>query len=374
MKIGVPKELAAKERRVALTPEACAALIKAGFVILVEAGAGSAAYFTDDEFRKAGATIADASVVFGEADLVVKLGKPEENRTLGRHEVDAMREGAAFISFLNVNCDPDLLERFAKRRITSFSMERIPRISRAQSMDALTSQASVSGYKAALIAAASLPRYFPMLITASGTLAPAKVLVLGAGVAGLQALATSRRLGALVWGYDVRAAAREQVESVGAKFLELNIGDVDAEGAGGYAKELSEEAKLRQQRALGERIKEFDVVITTALIPGMPAPLLITAATVAGMRPGSVIVDLAVESGGNCQLTNIAETIVSHGVTIHGPVNLPSTMPAHASQAYAGNISALVQHLVRDGKLTMDFADEIVKSSCLTHEGRILQP
>lgn len=374
MKIGVPKEVAAKERRVALTPEVCAALIKVGFEILVEAGAGSAAYCTDEGFRKAGAAISAADAVFGEADLVVKLGKPEENKTLGRHEVDAMREGAAFISFLNVNCDPELLERFARRRITSFSMERIPRMSRTQSMDALSSQANVSGYKAALLAASSLPRYFPMMMTAAGTLAPARVLILGAGVAGLQALATSRRLGALVWGYDVRAAAREQVESVGAKFLELDVGPVDAEGAGGYAKELPEEAKLRQQQALGERIKEFDVVITTALIPGMPAPLLITAATVEGMRPGSVIVDLAVESGGNCQLTNIDETVVINGVTIHGPVNAPSMMPLHASQAYANNISALVRHLVREGKLTMDFTDEIIKRACLTHEGRILQP
>ncbi|MDQ5985762.1 MAG: NAD(P) transhydrogenase subunit alpha part 1 [Syntrophus sp. SKADARSKE-3] len=374
MIISVPKERAHKERRVALTPDACDTLVKGGFTILVEEGAGMAAFFDDDAYRHAGAAIASASDVFAQGDIVVKVGKPDINPVLGSHEVDAMHEEAILIAFLNINCAVDLLERLVQRRITSISMERIPRLSRAQTMDALTSQATISGYKAAILAAEFLPRYFPMLMLISGTLAPAKVLVLGAGVAGLQAIATARRLGAMVWGYDVRTAAADQVRSLGAKFLELDVGVEDVETAGGYAKTLPEEARRRQREALGERIREFDVVITTAQIPGLPAPLLITGETVWSMRPGSVIIDLAAESGGNCQLTNVEETVVVNGVTIHGPTNLPSTMATHASQTYAGNIMALIGHLIRNGKPVLDFNDEILRAVCLTHDGRILQP
>jgi len=251
-------------------------------------------------------------------------------------------------------------------------MDAVPRISRAQSMDALSSQANVAGYKAVLLAAEALPKFFPMLTTAAGTIRPAQVLVLGAGVAGLQAIATARRLGAVVWGYDVRAAVKEQVESLGAKFLEFDIGVTDAEGAGGYAKELSADAKQKQQEALAARTKDFDAVITTALIPGKPAPRLITKETVAGMRPGSVIVDLAAETGGNCELTEPGQTVVKHGVTILGPINLPSTMPAHASQLYARNVIELVKLLVKDGQLNLNFNDEIVKGACVAHDGKVM--
>jgi H+-translocating NAD(P) transhydrogenase subunit alpha len=374
MIIGIPKERATGERRVALTPDACAALVKSGFKIIIEESAGAGAFFADSDYQSAGAVIAPVLEIFTKGEIIAKVGKPDVNPALGSHEVEVMHEGAVLIAFLNITCAADLLERFARRHITSFSMERIPRLSRAQGMDALTSQATVAGYKAVLLAAGFLQRYFPLMMTASGTLAPAKVLVLGAGVAGLQAIATSRRLGALVWGYDVRAAAAEQVESLGAKFLQLDVGAGDAEGAGGYAKELPAQAKLRQQQALGERIREFDVVITTAQIPGLAAPLLITGETVRGMKPGSVIIDLAAESGGNCQLTNVDQTIVANGVTIHGPVNLPSSMATHASQAYAGNIRAVIKHIVREGKLNIDLNDEITRAACLTHEGRILQP
>jgi len=301
MRVAVPKEIAAGERRVALVPEAVAPLVKAGLEVQVQAGAGEGAFFTAEQYQQAGAAIvADAGPLFGEADVILKVQRPAEDTRLGRHEVDLMREGAVLISFLPPATSGEVVRRLAARRITAFSMEAIPRISRAQMMDALSSQATVSGYKAALIAAETLPRFFPMLSTAAGTIFPAKVLVLGAGVAGLQAIATARRLGAVVWGYDVRPAVKEQIESLGAKFLELKLEEKDLEDRGGYARELSAEAQARQQQWLADQTKEFDAVITTALVPGRPAPRLITKETVARMRPGSVIVDLAAEAGGNC--------------------------------------------------------------------------
>jgi NAD(P) transhydrogenase subunit alpha len=282
-----------------------------------------------------------------------------------------MRAGALLIAFLHPATNPDLVERLAQRRITALSMDLIPRISRAQSMDALSSQANVAGYKAVLLAGAAMPKFLPMMTTAAGTIRPAKVLVLGAGVAGLQAIATARRLGAVVWGYDVRAAVKEQIESLGAKFLEFDIGVKDAEGAGGYAKELSEEARRKQQEQLAAKTREFDVVITTAAVPGKPAPRLITKQTVAGMRPGSVIVDLAAETGGNCELTEPGKTVVKHGVTIAGPLNLPATVPMHASQLYARNITELLRLVVtKDGRLNLDFNDEIIQGACVTHDGQ----
>jgi len=373
MKAGVPREVVAGERRVAMTPDACAALIKTGLEVCVEVGAGDEAFFADADYQRAGAKTVSTAEVFGGSDIVVKFHKPQDNTRLGKSEVEALREGAVLVAFLFPSGNPELVQRLMERRITSFSMELLPRITRAQKMDALSSQASIAGYKAVLLAAGSLPKYFPMLTTAAGTITPAKVLVLGAGVAGLQAIATARRLGAVVTAYDVRTAVKEQIESLGARFLQLDIGQADAEGKGGYAKELSEEAKRKQQEQLAEKTKDFDVVITTAAIPGKPAPRLVLKETVERMKPGSVIVDLAAETGGNCELTEPDRVVVKHGVTIHGPVNLPATVPTHASQLYARNVSALLGVFVKDGKLALDFNDEIVKGCCVTHDGKKLQ-
>jgi NAD(P) transhydrogenase subunit alpha len=366
MKIGVPKETLDGERRVALVPDAVAALTKSGFEVLVETKAGAGASFSDADFQKSGAQIIpDAATLQREADILVKFHQPTDT------EVAGLREGAGLIAFLYAGTHPDLVKRLAVRKITAFSMDAIPRISRAQSMDALSSQANIAGYKAVLLAAESLTKLFPMMMTAAGTIFPAKVLVLGAGVAGLQALATAKRLGAQVWGYDVRPIVKEQVQSLGAKFLEFDLGVKDAEDKGGYAKELSPEAKQKQQQMLAEKMKEFDVVITTALIPGRPAPRLITKETVAGMRHGSVIVDLAAEAGGNCELTEPGKVVEKHGVTIHGPLNLPGTVPVHASQLYSRNVTELLKLVVKNGKLNLDFSDEIINATCVTHAGEV---
>jgi NAD(P) transhydrogenase subunit alpha len=367
MKIAVPQEIAPGERRVALTPDAAAPLVKSGLEVLVESGAGEGAFHADAAFEKGGARIvADPGTLYAQADVVLKVQKP----TLA--EVDRLREGAVLVSFLQALTSPDLVRRLAARRITSFGMEGIPRISRAQKMDALSSQANIAGYKAVLIAAETLAKFFPMLMTAAGTVFAARVLVIGAGVAGLQAIATARRLGAQVWGYDVRPAVKEQVESLGAKFLVFDLGIADAEDKGGYAKALTADANRRQQEMLAEKTKDFDVVITTALVPGRPAPRLVTKETVAGMRAGSVIVDLAAEAGGNCELTEPDRVVVRHGVTIHGPTNLPATMPVHASQLYAHNVTELLRELVKDGALALDFDDVVVKGACVTHGGAVV--
>jgi len=367
MKIAVPKEIAPGERRVALTPEAVAGLVKSKLEVLVEGGAGDGAFHRDEAFTQAGAQIVpDAATLYRQADVVTKVQKPTFE------EVDQLREGSVLVSFLQALSSPDLVQRLATRRITSFGMESIPRISRAQKMDALSSQANIAGYKAVLIAAESLAKFFPMMMTAAGTVFAARVLVIGAGVAGLQALATARRLGAQVWGYDVRPVVKEQVESLGAKFLEFNLGLTDAEDKGGYAKALSADASRRQQELLNERSKDFDVIITTALVPGKPAPRLITKETVAGMRSGSVIVDLAAEAGGNCELTEPDQVVTKHGVTIHGPTNLPSSMPVHASQLYARNVTELLREFVKDGALALQFDDEVIKGACVTHNGTIV--
>src|SRR5580765_4661783 len=367
MRIVVLRETTPGERRVALTPDAAAALVKTGLEVLVEAGAGEGAFHADAAYDKAGAKIVrDGGALWREADVVVKVQKP----TLD--EADQLRSGATLVSFLQALTSPELVERLAARQITSFGMEGIPRISRAQKMDALSSQANIAGYKAVLIAAESLPKFFLMLMTAAGTVFAARVLVIGAGVAGLQAIATARRLGAQVWGYDVRPVVKEQVESLGAKFLQFDLGVSDAEDTGGYAKALSADAARRQQEMLGEKTKDFDVVVTTALVPGRTAPRLVTKETVAGMRPGSVIVDLAAEAGGNCELTEPDRVVVKHGVTIHGPTNLPATVPVHASQLYARNVTELLGELVKDRALKLDFEDEIVKGACVTHAGAIV--
>jgi H+-translocating NAD(P) transhydrogenase subunit alpha len=356
MKVGVPKETAPDERRVALVPEIVAKLSQAGFDVVVEPGAGEAASFTDDAFREAGATLGDP----WDAELIAKVRKPTAD------EVDRLHEGQVLIGHLQPLTDAEGIERLAARGVTAFAMESIPRITRAQSMDALSSQATVSGYKSILIGADRLPKFLPMLMTAAGTVAPAKVLVIGAGVAGLQAIATARRLGAVVSGFDVRPAVKEQVESLGATFLELGV--VGEETEGGYARELTEDEQKRQQEALEARISDFDLVVTTALIPGRPAPRLIPRSAIESMRPGSVIVDLAAEAGGNAELTQADEEVVHQSVTLLGPTNLPSTMPFHASQLYARNVSALLQHLAPEGELKLDFEDEITNGACVTRQ------
>jgi H+-translocating NAD(P) transhydrogenase subunit alpha len=354
MKVGVPRETAPGERRVALVPDALARLADAGIEIVVEPGAGAEASFDDEAYAAAGATVGDPWA----AGVVAKVQKPSAE------EVSRLREGGVLIGFLQPLTDPEGIRRLASRRVTAFAMESIPRTTRAQPMDALSSQATVAGYRAALIAADRLPTFFPMLMTAAGTVPPAKALVLGAGVAGLQAIATARRLGAVVSGFDVRPVVKEQVESLGASFLDLGV--IGEETAGGYARELSDEELERQQEALEQAIPDFDVVISTALIPGRPAPRLIPRAAVEAMRPGSVIVDLAAEAGGNCELTEPGAEVVHGDVTIVGRTNLPSELPTAASRLYARNVGALLLHLVHDGELRLDFEDEITAGACVT--------
>ncbi len=361
MRIGVPRETASGERRVALVPDAVARLAGAGFEVVFEAGAGSRASLADDRYAEAGAQVTDAATVYDSTDAIVKVQKPNDD------EIELLSVGTVLVGFLQPLTDRDRIERLGARGVRAFAMESIPRITRAQPMDALSSQATVAGYKAVLIAADRLPRFFPMLTTAAGTVAPAKVLVIGAGVAGLQAIATARRLGAVVSGFDVRPVVREQVESLGASFLDLGV--VGEETAGGYAQELSTDEQRAQQEALEARLPDFDVVVTTALVPGRPAPKLIPGSAVAAMRPGSVIVDLAAEAGGNCALTVPGEVVEREDVTIVGLTNLPSTMPHHASQLYARNVSALLQHLAPGGELQLDFADEITAAACVTPRG-----
>ena len=359
MKVAVPRETASGERRVALVPDVISRLAGGGFEIAVQAGAGEAASFPDGAYTEAGARIApDTAGLYSGAAAVLRVQRPSDE------EIAATPSGAVLIAFLQPLTDPEGIERLAAQGVVAFAMESIPRITRAQPMDALSSQATVAGYKAVLLAADRLPRFFPMLTTAAGTVAPAKVLVLGAGVAGLQAIATARRLGAVVSGFDVRPVVREQVESLGATFLDLGVTGEETEG--GYARELSAEQQQQQQDALEQRIPEFDVVVTTALIPGRPAPRLIPAAAVEAMRPGSVIVDLAAEAGGNCELTRPGEEADHGGVRIVGLTNLPSSMPYHASQLYARNVAALLGHLAPEGELQLDFEDEITKVACVT--------
>jgi proton-translocating NAD(P)+ transhydrogenase subunit alpha len=340
---------------VALVPDTVSRLGQDGFEILVERDAGAAASFPDGMFVEAGAEVSDS---VWDAEAVVKVRKPSLD------EIEQLGTGQLLIGFLEPLTDKEGIDRLAERGVTAFAMESIPRITRAQPMDALSSQATVSGYKAVVIAADRLPRFFPMLMTAAGTVAPAKVLVLGAGVAGLQAIATARRLGAVVAGFDVRPVVREQVESLGATFLDLGV--MGEETAAGYARELTEDEQRRQQEELAARIPEYDVVVTTALIPGRPAPKLIPEDAVVRMRPGSVIVDVAAEAGGNAEVTEPGKVIEHHGVTVVGMTNLPSTMPYHASQLYARNTSALLQHLAPSGQLSLDWDDEITSGACVT--------
>ncbi len=357
MRVCVPRESVPGENRVALTPEAAAKLASSGFDVVVERGAGVLAGFPDDEYADSKVTLADKASLLVDAGAIVRVAKPSAE------EVAALPTGSVLIGFLEPLTDPEGIARLRERGVVAFAMEAVPRITRAQSMDALSSQATVAGYKGVLLGADRCPKLFPMLMTAAGTVAPARVLVLGAGVAGLQAIATARRLGAVVSAFDVRPAVAEQVESLGATFLDLGVRGEETEG--GYARELTPEQQAEQQRALEERLPGFDVVVTTAAVPGRPSPKLIPAEAVEAMRPGSVIVDLASEGGGNCELTEPGREVTHRGVTIVGLTNVASLMAADASRLYARNVSALLQHLAPEGELKLDFDDEITAGACV---------
>jgi len=375
LRVGVPTESVADERRVVLVPDGARALVRLGLEVYVQTGAGESAYFPDSAYRDAGATVADGDEAWTASDIVVKVQRP------GLSEVALLRSGAVLVSLVSSGAGAsaektrdELLAALATRGVTTLALERVPRISRAQSMDVLSSQSTVAGYKAALLAAAELPRLLPMLTTAAGSLAPSRAFVVGAGVAGLQAIATARRIGAVVSAFDVRAAAREQVQSLGATFVAAEAVSADAETAGGYARAQTEEEQRQTAALLAEHIKTVDIVITTAQVPGRPAPRIITADMVRSMRPGSVIVDLAAETGGNCELTRAGETVVCNNVRVIGPVNLASTVPLHASQMFSKNVVTLVQHLVKDAALALDLADEITGAMAVTHAGAVRTP
>jgi H+-translocating NAD(P) transhydrogenase subunit alpha len=364
MIVGIPRETAAGERRVALVPDLVAKLTGAGLEVVVEPGAGQSAGFLDASYVDKGARL--AADALSQADIVLKVQPPTDA------EIARLKEGATLIGLLQPYSSAAVMKALAARKVTAFSMELLPRITRAQPMDALSAMSTVSGYKAVLIAAERLPRFFPLLMTAAGTLTPARVFVIGAGVAGLQAIGTARRLGAVVEAYDTRPAVKEQVESLGAKFAELALETADAQDKGGYAKAQSEEFYRKQREFMGRSIAAADVVITTALVPGQKAPVLITEEMVQGMRPGSVIVDLAAEQGGNCALTEPGREVVKHGVLLVGPLNLPSSVPFHASQMYARNVTSFLGHLVKEGRVQLDLADELTKGPLVTHQGEIV--
>jgi NAD(P) transhydrogenase subunit alpha len=359
MRVAVPVETRAGERRVALVPDAVPRLVEAGLDVVVQSGAGRHAFATDEAYREAGATVVDGDVL-GESDVVLSVSP------LTVDQARSLRSGAVTIGFLPVGAHQDLLEVLCERDVLAFSVEQVPRISRAQSMDALSSQALVAGYRATLVAAERLPRFFPLFMTAAGTVAPARVLVLGAGVAGLQAIATARRLGAVVEAYDVRASSADEVRSMGAAFIDLGLEAL--EGSGGYAREMAEERAERQRALLTPYVAASDAVITTAAVPGRPAPLLLTTAMVETMRPGSVVVDLAAESGGNCELSRPGEDVDHGGVLVWGARDVPSSMPVHASQLYARNLVNLLLLMTSDGRVEPDFDDEILATACVTRK------
>jgi H+-translocating NAD(P) transhydrogenase subunit alpha len=365
VQIGVPRESAEGERRVALVPEVVGKLKGEGLDVVVERGAGAGALIPDDQYEQAEARMVDDAGAVYESDVVVKVAPPSAE------EVERLHADGVLIGFLQPLTAGETIRAIAQTGATSFAMESVPRISRAQSMDALSSQANIAGYRGALIGAQELGRFYPMLMTAAGTIRPATVLVLGAGVAGLQAIATARRLGAVVQGFDVRAAVKEQVESLGAKFLEFDLGG-DLEGTGGYAKELTPEQQAKQQELMAEAIGKTDVVITTAAVPGRRAPILVTEEAVKLMKPGSVIVDLAAETGGNCELSEPGETVIRHDVKILAPLNVPSTLAEHASQLYARNIQSLLGLMIVEGELKLDFEDEVIAGACITRGGEIV--
>ena len=375
MVVGIPKETFPGERRVALIPSAIPALTRAGLDILVETSAGDNAGFSDKAYKESGASIAlSHKEVFVSSDIILQVRAIGANPDAGRSDIELMKPGQVLIGFLDPLTASMMIRETAAKGVTAFAIEFIPRISRAQSMDALSSMASVAGYKAVLLAAERLPRMFPMLMTAAGTVSPARVFVIGAGVAGLQAIATSRRLGAVVEAYDVRPTVRQEVESLGARFVELPLDTAGGGDAAGYARALGEDFYRRQRELMSLVVSRNDVVITTAAVPGKKAPLLITREMVAGMAPGSVIVDLAAERGGNCESTRPGDTVVEHGVTILGPVNLTSTVPYHASQLYAKNISSFLLHLIKDGELKIDLEDIIIRDTLIMQGGKVVHP
>jgi H+-translocating NAD(P) transhydrogenase subunit alpha len=370
MKIAVPRETAEGETRVALTPQIAGQLVADGIEVLVQAGAGDASSNLDEAYREAGARIVpDAPALYGEADVVLRVGRPSDE------EIGMLKKGTVLIGTLGALARPEIAQKLAERGVTAISMDAIPRITRAQSMDTLSSQATVGGYKAVLIAAERLPKFMPLLTTAAGTVRPARGIVMGAGVAGLMAIGTARRLGAVVEATDVRPAVKEQVQSLGGTFLEVEMTEEEkakAETAGGYATEMSDDYKRRQAELIAERVKDADFIITTALIPGRPAPRLVSDEMVRSMKPGSVIVDMAAEMGGNVEGTEPGREVVRHGVRIIGFTNLPATMPGSATQMYAKNIQTLVKHLVKDGTLALDFDDEITRGATITHDGKVV--
>ena len=370
MKIAISKEIEFGERRVAITPAIASRLVDLGLEVWVEAGAGENAFFGDTDYLAAGAiAISDPAQLWGEADIVLKIRPPQVRN--GYPEVNWLKPGATFISFLDPLGAPEAIEQLAQRQVTALSMELIPRTSRAQSMDALSSQASLAGYKAILLAAAALPGIFPMMTTAAGTIPPAKVLVIGAGVAGLQAIATARRLGTTIEAFDIRPAVKEEVQSLGAKFIDVSLAEETAT-AGGYAKEVTQSSQERIQEILTQHVRQADIVVTTAQVPGKKAPVIVTEAMVDAMKAGSVIVDLAAEQGGNCAYTQPGRDICQpNGVTIIGPINLPASMAVQASQLYAKNLLSLLKLLVKDNAFNLNFEDNIIDSACVTHDGEI---
>jgi NAD(P) transhydrogenase subunit alpha len=372
LKVFVPKERRPGETRVAATPDTVKKLVKEKLEIVVEAGAGEAASFLDKAYEAAGAKLTtDIKDAWATADIILKVTEAAENADLGKHEADAMKPGAVLLGVMSPHRNVPMVKKLQANKISTFALELVPRITRAQSMDVLSSQANIAGYKAVLLAAANLPKYFPLLMTAAGTIQPARVVIMGAGVAGLQAIATARRLGAVVEVSDIRPAVKEQVQSLGAKFIELpNL--ESGEGQGGYAKEMSAEFLAKQQEIVKGKIKQADVVITTALIPGRPAPRLVTAEMVESMKPGSVIVDMAVEQGGNCELSELGKTVVKHGVKIIGEANLPATLPYDASTLFARNVQTLLMLFAKGGELKLDLNDEVIKGTLLTHDGNVV--
>ena len=374
MKIGIPKEIQQNETRVSLIPQSIKKLTQKGIEVFIETRAGENAFFQDKDYADAGAKIiSSVRELYSLCDIVVKVRKPELNDEIGKHEIDLMKEESVLVSLLQPATNVDTIKKLAERKITAFSLDSIPRITRAQSMDVLSSMSTVSGYKAILIAANRLPQFFPMLMTAAGTVPPAKVFIIGAGVAGLQAIATSKRLGAVVEAFDTRPVVKEQIESLGARFVELDLKGEQTEGEGGYAKQISNELHQREMDLIGNHVKKSAVVITTAQVPGKRAPILITEDMVKGMQPGSVIVDLAADQGGNCELTELGKQVTKHGITICGFLNLPSTMPYHASQMFSKNMENVILHLVKNDQLNLDLNDEINKGALVTHRGVILQ-
>ncbi len=372
MIVGIPKEITSNETRVAAIPSTVKEFVKRGFNVNVEMGAGMGSFFSDDDYIQSGANIiSTAKELYDSADLVIKVNPPEMNNEEGKHEAELMKSKSVFISFIQTTKDVDEVKKLQEKNITAFSMHLIPRTTLAQKMDALSSQSNIAGYKAVLIGASHIAKYMPLLMTAAGTIKPSKTLVIGAGVAGLQAIATAKRLGAQVSAFDVRPIVKEQVESLGAKFVEVASESDDGVGDGGYAKETSDEYKKKQAELLKEYIADSDLVITTALIPGRPAPKIITKEMVDGMKGGSAIMDLASENGGNCEYTKPGEVFNHNGIIIDGTFNLPGTMSIHASQVYAKNISSLVTYLYPEGELKLDMEDEIVTGALFTHNGEI---